>query len=107
MASVAGTPPSSTSRRLTGISMQPMLQQVLICEILHRHTRENHLHEPDWGQWFMNVPKVISHCHIVICHKYVLCNVTFGTVSVWAVDDKWLSVSYKLNFVFSSADVLF
>ena len=25
---------------------------------LHRHTRENHLHEPDWGQWFMNVPKV-------------------------------------------------
>ena len=27
-------------------------------EMLHRHTRENHLHEPDWGQWFMNVPKV-------------------------------------------------
>ena len=33
--------------------------------------------------------------------------VTFGRVSVWAVDDKWLSVPYKLNFVFSSADVLF
>ena len=23
------------------------------------HTHENHLHEPDWGHWFMNVPKVI------------------------------------------------
>ena len=22
------------------------------------HTKENNLHEPDWGQWFMNVPKV-------------------------------------------------
>ena len=22
------------------------------------HTHENHLHEPDWGHWFMNVPKV-------------------------------------------------
>ena len=32
-------------------------------KMLHRHTRENHLHEPDWGQWFMNVPKVISHRH--------------------------------------------
>merc|ERR1719237_1571740 len=21
------------------------------------HTHENHLHEPDWGHWFMNVPK--------------------------------------------------
>jgi len=21
------------------------------------HTKENNLHEPDWGQWFMNVPK--------------------------------------------------
>ena len=22
------------------------------------HAKENHLHEPDWGHWFMNVPKV-------------------------------------------------
>ena len=22
------------------------------------HTKENNLHEPDWGHWFMNVPKV-------------------------------------------------
>ena len=22
------------------------------------HTKEKNLHEPDWGQWFMNVPKV-------------------------------------------------
>ena len=34
-------------------------------------------------------------------HKHVWC-----TLSVWAVDDKWLS-GYKLDFVFSSADVLF
>ena len=29
----------------------------------------------------------------------------FGTVSVWVVDDNWQSF-YKLNFVFSGADVL-
>ena len=25
------------------------------------HAKENHLHEPDWGHWFMNVPKVGEH----------------------------------------------
>ena len=25
------------------------------------HTHENHLHEPDWGHWFMNVPKVLEN----------------------------------------------
>lgn len=25
------------------------------------HTHENHLHEPDWGHWFMNVPKVFRN----------------------------------------------
>ena len=52
---------------------------------LHRHTRENHLHEPDWGQWFMNVPKVTESQKSMY--------VTFGRVSVWAVDDKWLSTN--------------
>ena len=23
------------------------------------HAKKNHLHEPDWGHWFMNVPKVM------------------------------------------------
>ena len=31
--------------------------QLNFSEIL-LHTEENHLHEPDWGHWFMNVPKV-------------------------------------------------
>ena len=25
---------------------------------IDQHTHDNHLHEPDWGHWFMNVPKV-------------------------------------------------
>ena len=32
-------------------------------------------------------------------------HVRFGTVSVWVFDDKWQSL-YKLDFVFSGADVL-
>ena len=25
---------------------------------IEAHTKEHELHEPDWGHWFMNVPKV-------------------------------------------------
>ena len=33
------------------------------------HTHENHLHEPDWGHWFMNVPKVENTYQINECPK--------------------------------------
>ena len=106
MASAAGTPPSSTSRRSTGISMQPMLQQISIWSNFEQtHARKPPtwtglgpvVHECSKGDFFIFIPR---------SHKCLM-HVTFGTpVSVWAVDDKWLS-GYKLNFVFSSADVLF
>ena len=36
------------------------------------HAKENHLHEPDWGHWFMNVPKV-GFGGITSFDKTILC----------------------------------
>ena len=52
-------------------------------EMLHRHTRENHLHEPDWGQWFMNVPKVK-----LFGNENVVTN-WFYACTIWAVGKEY------------------
>ena len=59
-----------------------MLRNMMYFETLHRHTRENHLHEPDWGQWFMNVPKVLKISCLAFLDK--LASLTLALSRKWS-----------------------
>ena len=50
------------------------------------HTHENHLHEPDWGHWFMNVPKVENTYQIWVSQK---------RLDRWEVQNCWKILNNK------------